>query len=97
MQLAVETAAELGLALRAVRKDSRVRLDDLAQTVGLSKQTTANAEQGRAKIETVLALCKELGIEITVEVPDSAHSLFEKLKAKAEHGVAASDEDDFGR
>ena len=37
MKISVESAEELALVLRAVRKSSRVRLDDLAKTVGVSK------------------------------------------------------------
>ena len=80
MRLTIQSADELGLALRAVRKDSRVPLEDLAQTVGVSRQTATNVEQGRTKVSTMLAFLRELGIVVSVEIPQSAHANFERLQ-----------------
>jgi DNA-binding XRE family transcriptional regulator len=83
MRLTIRTADELGLALRAVRKDSRVPLEDLAQTVGVSRQTATNVEQGRTKLSTMLAFLGELGVELSVEIPRSAFANFERLQLQA--------------
>ena len=80
MKLTVQTPEDLGLALRAVRKDSRVRLEDLAQTVKVSKQTATNVEQGKAKLSTMLAFLSEMGITVTVEIPESAFAVFNRLR-----------------
>lgn len=83
MRLAIQSADDLGLALRAVRRDSRVPLEDLAQTVGVSRQTATNVEQGRAKLSTMLAFLHELGVEVSVEIPQSALTRFERLRQQA--------------
>ena len=83
MKLAIQSADELGLVLRAVRKDSHVPLEDLAQTVGVSRQTATNVEQGRAKLSTMLAFLRELGITVSVDIPQSALANFERLQRQA--------------
>ena len=69
MRLTIQTADELGLALRATRRDSHVPLEVLAQTVGVSRQTATNVEQGRTKVSTMLAFLHEIGVEVSVEIP----------------------------
>jgi DNA-binding XRE family transcriptional regulator len=83
MRLTIQTADELGLALRAARRDSRVPLEVLAQTVGVSRQTATNVEQGRTKVSTMLAFLHELGIEVSVEIPQSAFANFVRLQQQA--------------
>lgn len=72
MQVSIRSAEDLGQVLRAVRKDSDIRLDVLAQLVGVSKQTATNLERGQGKLSTVLAFLHELGIEVCVNIPQSA-------------------------
>ena len=69
MKVTIQSADELGLVLRAVRKDSGVPLEDLAQTVGVSRQTATNVEQGRTKVSTMIAFLREMGIVVSVEIP----------------------------
>nr|WP_295078311.1 helix-turn-helix domain-containing protein [uncultured Roseateles sp.] len=83
MKISVESAEELALVLRAVRKSSRVRLDDLAKTVGVSKQTATNVEQGKAKLSTMLAFLHELGVVVSVEVPQSSLPVLHRLQSEA--------------
>lgn len=83
MRFIVQSAAELGWVLRAVRKDSRVPLEDLAQTVGVSRQTATNVEQGRTKVSTMLAFLRELGIAVSVDIPQSALANFERLQRQS--------------
>jgi hypothetical protein len=40
MRIPIQSAVDLGLAVRAVRRNSRVRIDDLAAIAGVSKQFT---------------------------------------------------------
>ena len=83
MRLTVQSAEEMGLALRAVRKDSRVPLEDLAQTVGVSRQTATNVEQGRTKLGTMLDFLRELGIVVSLDIPQSALATFDRLQRQA--------------
>jgi len=74
MQHIIHSAQDLGFALGAVRESTKVRLDDLSQTVGVSKQTTTNLEQGKPTVQlgTVLQLLKEMGLTLSVDLPESA-------------------------
>ena len=93
MRLTIKNADELGLALRAVRKDSRVPLEDLAQTVGVSRQTATNVEQGRTKVSTMLAFLRELGVDVSVEIPQSAFANFVRLQQQAASRAHAASTD----
>lgn len=82
MKVTIHSPADLGRALRAARKDGHVLLEDLAQTVGVSKQTATNLEAGRAKLETLFAFMAELGVQITVELPASAVERMERMRTR---------------
>ena len=90
MQVPIHSAESLGQVLRAVRKDSDIRLDVLAQLVGVSKQTATNLERGQGKLSTVLAFLRELGIEVSVDIPKSA---LLRLQAKQQSDPALVDSD----
>jgi transcriptional regulator with XRE-family HTH domain len=76
----------LGAAIRAVRRQSRVRIDDLADTVGVSKQFTQDVEHGKPTVQfgRVLRLLAELGIPLELDIPDEA------ARALANPGTEAS-------
>jgi len=92
MKYVIHTAEDLGMALRAARKSARVRLDDLSQTVGLSKQTTTNVEQGKPSVQigSVLRLLEEVGLKVSVEVPESALPALERLRQATKPSGTAS-------
>jgi transcriptional regulator with XRE-family HTH domain len=78
MRVPIQSAASLGAAIRAVRRSSRVRIDDLAATAGVSKQFTQDVEYGKPTVQfgRVLKLLAELGIALEVDIPDdAAHAL----------------------
>ena len=56
MRHPIHSVEDLGLIVRAVRKSSDVRQDDLAETVGVSKQFTANVEKGEPTVQMGLVL-----------------------------------------
>eukprot|EP01031_Cornospumella_fuschlensis_P018321 gene18321-22424_t len=76
----INSPKDLGDAVRAVRKDSKVLLEDLAQIVGVSKQTATNLEQGKVKLETLFAFMQELGVTMSVEIMDSAYERLQHLR-----------------
>ena len=85
MKQIIHSAEDLGFALRAVRKSAKVRLDDLSQTVGVSKQTTTNLEQGKPTVQlgTVLQLLKEMGLTLSVDLPESALPALRRVQSEA--------------
>lgn len=78
MRISIKSSLDLGSVVRAVRRRSRVRIDDLAATAGVSKQFTQDVEYGKPTVQLgrVLKLLAELGILLEVDVPDDvAHTL----------------------
>jgi transcriptional regulator with XRE-family HTH domain len=85
MQITVRSVADLGLALRATRKGSKVRLDDLADIAGVSKQFVSDVERGKQTVQLGLALrlLGEMGLYLTVDIPAGAEGEWSRLQAKA--------------
>lgn len=84
MRIFISTPAELGLAMRAVRQSSKIRIDDLAAMTGVSKQFTSEVEHGKPTVQLglVLKLLEELGMPLTVDIPESKMPAFKNLQAK---------------
>lgn len=84
MKRSIQSAEDLGLVIRAVRKCGHVRQDDLASIVGVSRQFAVDVEKGKPTIQLgrVLRLLKELGIELSVDIPPEAHAEFERLQLR---------------
>jgi transcriptional regulator with XRE-family HTH domain len=74
MQITMQSVSDLGLALRAVRRSNKVRLDDLAGMAGVSKQFASDVEHGKSTVQLglVLKLLSELGIPLKLDVPQAA-------------------------
>jgi len=86
MKHSIHTATDLGQALRAVRKSAKVRIDDLAHTVGMSKQTATNVEQGKPTVALgkVIQLLSEMGLALSIDIPDSALPELDRIRARAQ-------------
>lgn len=82
MRHVIQSTTELGLAIRAVRKSTQVRQDDLAAMVGVSRQFTVDVEKGKPTVQMarVMRLLKELGIELSVDIPAAASKEFDRLR-----------------
>jgi transcriptional regulator with XRE-family HTH domain len=82
MKHPIHSAADLGLVIRAVRKSTHVRQDDLAGAVRVSRQFTHDVEQGKPTVQLgrVLLLLKELGIALNVDIPDEASRTLSTLQ-----------------
>jgi predicted transcriptional regulator len=80
--------ADLGFALRAVRQTSKVRLDDMALSAGVSKQFAQDVEYGKPTVQLgrVIQLLGELGLTLSVDVPTEARAKFAELK---QNGIRA--------
>jgi len=86
MRIPIRSAIDVGLAIRAVRRSSRVRIDDLAATAGVSKQFTSDVEHGKPTVQfgLVLKLLAELGVPLEVVIPDEAVPVLDILRSGAE-------------
>jgi transcriptional regulator with XRE-family HTH domain len=100
MKHPIHSVEDLGLAIRAVRKSSNVRQDDLAGAVRVSRQFTVDVEKGKPTVQLgrVLLLLQELGIVLNVEIPDEASRTLSQLKSQrsakriASQGAVVGDE-----
>ncbi len=92
MQYRIRSTADIGLLIRAVRKHANVRQDDMAATIGVSKQFASDVENGKptAQIGLVLLVLRETGVVLTASIPDQAEQEFAKLKARDDAKIAAS-------
>jgi transcriptional regulator with XRE-family HTH domain len=86
MQTPVPSPAELGLLIRAVRRSSGVRIDDLAATAGLSKQFVQDVEHGKPTVQLglVLKLLAELGMPLNVDIPRAAAQELPNVRHRAQ-------------
>ena len=78
----INTVADLGLILRAVRKSQGLRLDDLAGSAGVGHVFAREVEYGKETVQMgrVLKLLQEAGLQLTVDIPSNALEQFEALK-----------------
>jgi transcriptional regulator with XRE-family HTH domain len=84
----IQSPADIGFALRAVRQTSKVRLDDLALSAGVSKQFAQDVEYGKPTVQLgrVIQLLGELGLTLSVDVPSEARG---KLAELQQNGIRA--------
>lgn len=92
MQIPIHSVADLGLALRAVRRSSKVRLDDMAATVGVSKQFASDLELGKKTVRMglVFKVLEEMGLKLSVDIPDTSGAELKLLQGKAGRKPAPS-------
>ena len=83
MQTTVTSPGELGLLVRAVRRSSQVRIDDLAAMARVSKQFATDVELGKATVRLglVFQILNELGLKVSVEIPTSAQEQLVALRS----------------
>lgn len=85
MKIAIPSVAELGRALRAVRRSSGIRIDDMAATAGVSKQFASDVEHGKPTVQfdRVIKLLREMGISVSIDIPAGAEEELFRLREKA--------------
>ncbi|MGH8138887.1 MAG: helix-turn-helix transcriptional regulator [Steroidobacteraceae bacterium] len=85
MQVTIQSVADLGVAVRSVRRASKVRLDDLAATASVSKQFASDVEHGKPTVQLglVLRLLSELGVPLKLEIPKEAETELAAQRTKA--------------
>lgn len=82
MLIPINTPAELGLLMRATRKQQKVRMDDLAGSAGVGPVFVRDVERGKETVQLgrVLQVLHELGIELKVDVSEDVLAALEQLK-----------------
>jgi transcriptional regulator with XRE-family HTH domain len=86
MQVTIDSVTDLALAVRSVRRASKVRLDDLAAMAGVSKQFASDVEHGKTTVQLglVLRMLCELGVPLKLDIPKDAEG---ELAAQRLKGV----------
>jgi transcriptional regulator with XRE-family HTH domain len=76
MKFQLKTVEDAGVVIRALRKQSGIRIDDFALTAKVSKQFMSDLEGGRPTVQMgrVLAMLQAMGVRLSLEVPDAAGS-----------------------
>src|ERR1700738_1485741 len=89
MQIIMRSVGDLGLVVRSVRRSSKVRLDDLAATAGVSKQFASDVEHGKPTVQLglVLRMLSELRVPLKTDIPKDAER---ELAAQRIKGVRPS-------
>ena len=84
MQITIQSVPDLGLLVRSVRRTSKIRLDDLAATAGVSKQFASDVEHGKPTVQLglVLKLLSELGVLLTLDIPEDAQKEMANQRSK---------------
>ena len=84
MKHRIESVEDLGRVIRAVRKSTDVRQDDLAGTARVSRQFAVDVERGKPTVQfgRVLRLLHELGIVLSADIPDDASAELSKLRSR---------------
>lgn len=87
MKHLIHSSTDLALVVRAVRKSVGVRQDDLAGAVGVSRQFAVDVEKGKPTVQfgKVLQLLEELGVVLSVDLPEDASRALETLRLSTGH------------
>ena len=75
---------DLGTVIRAVRKSQGIRQDELATMIPASHVFIIDVERGKpsAQIGKVLDLLRELGIKVSLDIPNEAAAHLEEKASK---------------
>lgn len=86
MKYPIKTVEDLGVLIRAARKVSGIRIDDLASSAGVSKQFMGDLELGKPGVQLgkVLKTLHELGIYLSADVPSGTQELIDHSKSLIE-------------
>lgn len=84
MDVEITSVREIGLIIRATRKAQGVRLDDLAGSVGVGHVFVREVEHGKVTVQIgrTLRLLAELGISLSLQIPDDVLPSLERLRAR---------------
>lgn len=86
MQIQIQSVSDLGIAVRAVRKAQGLRQDDTAGSARVGHVFLREVERGKETVQLglVLQVLSELGIRLSMDIPDEA---MDRLKALRKKGL----------
>ena len=92
MRIPIYSVQDLGQALRAVRRSQKVRLDDMADIAGVSKQFVSDVELGKdtVRMGLVLKVLREMGLHLSVDIAEDAAPELALLKHKGKSASASA-------
>lgn len=97
MKIALTSVEDAGTVIRALRKQSGIRIDDFALTAKTSKQFMSDLENGRPTVQMgrVLAMLQSMGVRMSMEVPDAAGPaiLAEQKRRRVKAAILAQSDD----
>ena len=81
MRIPIANPQEIGRLIRAARKTAGIRQDDTAGAVGMSDVSLGHLERGApgARLDRVLRVLRELGIDLYADVSDSVATKYDEL------------------
>lgn len=84
MKIDISNPSLIGPAVRATRKSLSLRQDDAAGAIGVSENFLGKVERGADTVQwsKLFQVMEQLGIRITVEIPDEAAPLFHTESGK---------------
>ena len=90
----ITSVSDLGQVVRAVRKTSGLRQDDLAGSAGVSHVYVRDLERGKATAQIGLALqvMSEFGIDLFLDISNDAYERLQRDKTQALPGVPEASE-----
>ena len=85
MNIPLTSVLDAGIAIRTLRKRAGIRIDDFAQTAGVSKQFMTDLENGKATVQMgkVLQMLQRMGVKASLELRPDEISAFQLELTKA--------------
>jgi hypothetical protein len=82
-ELSIKTAKDLGLAIRATRNSQKIRLNDLSGSTHMGRVFAREGKHGKETVALgkVIKLMAKLGVQLNVDIPESAQGFYEELQA----------------
>lgn len=83
MKIDIESPEQVGALIRASRKAMQIRQDDAAGIIGVSENFLGKVERGGGTVQwgKLFQVMQELGLNVTVEVPEPFADDIRKLLA----------------
>jgi transcriptional regulator with XRE-family HTH domain len=80
----IQSASDIGLAIRTARKAQKLRQDDAAGSVGVSESFMVKVERGADAVQwgKLFQILEGLGVRVTVDIPGASPELLSDEAAK---------------